>query len=67
MIWDTTRPLALLLLASCATTVGTGERATVPEDASKTCEAQCEALGLELDSLAVGKRYVECICEPPEE
>ena len=56
-----------LLLTSCATTVGASDPTTVPDDSVKTCEAQCEALGLELDALAIGKRDVSCICEPEED
>ena len=56
-----------LVVASCATTVGTGDRATIPEDAASTCASQCESVGLELDGLALGDGYVNCICEPSED
>ena len=67
MIRSTVITIVPLLLASCATTVGAGKRASVPEDATETCASQCEALGLDLDALAIGDRYVNCICEPAEE
>ena len=55
-----------ILLASCATTVGASDPSTIPEDSVSTCESQCEALGLELDGLALEDRAVSCICEPEE-
>lgn len=56
-----------LLLASCATTVGSKDPSTLPENATETCASQCEALGLELDAVAIGDRHVNCVCEPAED
>lgn len=67
MIRSTLIAIVPLRLASCATTVGAGKRATVPEDSTQICASQCEALGLKLDALAIGDRYVNCICEPAED
>jgi hypothetical protein len=57
---------AALLMSACATTVGSSDATSVPDDAVEVCETQCKALGLELDALAVGKRDVGCICEPED-
>lgn len=54
------------MLGACATTVGSGDPTAIPGDAVAACEAQCEALELELDALAIGKREVGCICEPDD-
>ncbi|MEM8608574.1 MAG: hypothetical protein AAGF92_15835 [Myxococcota bacterium] len=52
------------LLASCATSVGSGDPSTLPPDAVEKCTAQCEALDLEFDAVAIDDRSVDCICEP---
>ena len=67
MLKSTLVLLVAFVVASCATTVGAGDRATIPEDAASICAAQCESVGLELDALAIGDRYVNCICEPSED
>jgi hypothetical protein len=53
-------------IVGCATTVGATDPASTPTEAAQTCEAQCEALGLEMDAIALHKRDVSCICEPDD-
>jgi hypothetical protein len=56
----------LLLMTACATSVGAGDVSTLPDDAGEICEAQCESLEMEFDGVAVGKRSVDCLCEPDD-
>lgn len=58
--------LLSVAVAGCATTVGAADPASTPAEAAQTCEAQCEALGLEMDAIALHKRDVSCICEPDD-
>jgi hypothetical protein len=58
--------LLSVTIAGCATTVGATDPASTPAEAAQTCEAQCEALGLEMDAIGLHKREVSCICEPDD-
>jgi hypothetical protein len=55
-----------LLISACGTSVGAGDASTLPDDVAQTCTDQCESLGLDFDGVAVGKRSVDCICEPDD-
>jgi hypothetical protein len=50
-----------LLSSNCVAPVGSEVR--VPDDATATCEAQCNHIGLELSAVAIMANNVGCICQ----
>jgi hypothetical protein len=56
--------LAAVLLSGCATNVGTSSGHYVPPTAAGTCQAQCQAIGLELAAVVVMADNVGCVCQP---
>lgn len=48
----------------CAANVGV-ENAKIPSNAARTCESQCQHIGLTMTAVAMMADTVGCICQPP--